>query len=471
MLCPKCGSNLPEQTGNLCPHCGNQVIPAAEVKTPPQPQPILTQTPSPITAQPLPNQPLQNQKKGKSKLPLILIGLLLLLLLVGVGLFANGSFDTINPFKSEIEEPINQPTSSAQENPIQEPTTSATQETTPSAYTKYFTDADQDKIADFVETAIGTDPAKNDCLAQAGCGESQVDPFKTEVKNVLFILDSSGSMAQTLSTGETKMEAAKTALKNHIAGIDPDYNVGLEVYGHQGSNNTTDKPVSCAGIETLYPLGAIDKDKFNQSVDSFSPTGWTPIAGSFLYAKDNIFKGKEYDKNFLVLVSDGEETCDGDPVAAAKQLKDAGVTAEIDVIGLAVDENTKKQLEAIAAAGGGKYYSASDPVELSNALAEIDTERNNIIANMGCVFTNQIAYVSCIQNIQLKFINWAHQYFFDLYKKDKAEAIFFRDEYRPVVNKYLNELVRISNKETNEQIQKLEEEMKKLQEKSKQAIN
>jgi hypothetical protein len=75
--------------------------------------------------------------------------------------------------------------------------------------------------------------------------------------------------------------------------------------------------------------------------------------------------------NSVILVSDGEETCGGDPVKKAQELCQANIKVVTNVIGFNVSGAVEAQLKAIANAGCGTYYSASSKVELDNAFVKI----------------------------------------------------------------------------------------------------
>jgi hypothetical protein len=221
-------------------------------------------------------------------------------------------------------------------------------------------------VPDEVEIATGYDPQKDECVLE-NCDPGKLKNARASQVNVLFILDSSGSMAAKTADGRVKIDAAKEAVSGYIASAPENVNFGLMVYGHKGSNKEQDKPASCAGIEILYQIGKPNKDEVLAAVNKFTATGWTPIAGSFQKTEEAFLNRKE-ESNHVILVSDGEETCGGDPVSAAKLLKDQGIVAQIDAIGFAVDAKTKTQLEAIAAIGGGKYYEAIDASGLLEAM-------------------------------------------------------------------------------------------------------
>ena len=77
----------------------------------------------------------------------------------------------------------------------------------------------------------------------------------------------------------------------------------------------------------------------------------------------------------MILLTDGEETCEGDPVAAAAELR-AGLGVETYVIGFSVLPTEQASLNAIANAGSGvspprDAFFAGNENELAAALASI----------------------------------------------------------------------------------------------------
>ena len=188
--------------------------------------------------------------------------------------------------------------------------------------------------------------------------------------NVLIALDASGSMVGKIND-ETKLDVAKSAIASFVAELPKTTQVGLTVFGHQGSNKEADKAISCAGIDTIYPLAQLDDLQFTKAVDSFQATGFTPMAATLELLNQNL---STYDsstnQNVVYLISDGTENCDGDPVAAARQLHASNAKVIVNVIGLNVNRPDERQLKAVAAAGGGEYFSAANAVELNKVLSE-----------------------------------------------------------------------------------------------------
>ncbi|KPC71103.1 hypothetical protein ADL26_16180 [Thermoactinomyces vulgaris] len=186
--------------------------------------------------------------------------------------------------------------------------------------------------------------------------------------NIVILVDSSGSMAAKVSGGQ-KMELAKQAVESFAKQMPDGANVSLTVYGHKGSNNEKDKAVSCNSIEEVYPLGAYDESKFNNALNKFQPTGYTPLAGAMKLAKQKLANQSKAE-NIIYVVSDGIETCGGDPVQVAKELHTSNIKAVVNIIGFDIDDAGQKALEAAAQAGGGKYSSVNSKVDLEDYFAK-----------------------------------------------------------------------------------------------------
>lgn len=177
-------------------------------------------------------------------------------------------------------------------------------------------------------------------------------------------------MAQTISTGETRMEAAKRVLQDVIAGI-PDregINVGLRVYGHLGDNTQAGAELSCQSSELLVPLAGVAKDALSQQAGLLQPTGWTPISLSLQQA-DVDFANAEADAfNYIVLVTDGLETCGGDPCQVAGAINTGEQSVITSVVGFALTPDEQAIISCIAEQGAGDVLEASNADELSSAL-------------------------------------------------------------------------------------------------------
>lgn len=194
-------------------------------------------------------------------------------------------------------------------------------------------------------------------------GEDEVTT-KQKKMNVVVLMDASGSMKGEIA-GKTKMELAKTAIAGFVEQLPDDANVALIAYGHVGTSAGEDKAASCKAVESVYPLSAYQADNFASSLNSFEAKGWTPLAGAINKAGEILqaYPSDEY-SNLVYMVSDGVETCEGDPVAAAKQLQNQNIKAKVNIIGFNVDNEGQQQLKQVADSGGGEYVTVDNPTEL-----------------------------------------------------------------------------------------------------------
>jgi Ca-activated chloride channel family protein len=177
----------------------------------------------------------------------------------------------------------------------------------------------------------------------------------------IIVFDASGSMWGQIGH-KAKITIAKDALKDVVKNWNSNTQLGLMVYGHR-------KKGDCNDIEVAVPVGSDNKQAILKRVAAISPKGKTPISKSLKLAADEL-KYIE-DKATIILISDGKETCDTDPCATAKELKKQGIDFVTHVIGFNVDKSTDKQLECIANATGGEYFSAKNAKELNKAIKSV----------------------------------------------------------------------------------------------------
>ena len=203
-------------------------------------------------------------------------------------------------------------------------------------------------------------------------GDARSRPLEGADEGALLILDSSGSMAADdgTGTGRTKMQAAKDALLKYSGVSSVLFETGFMLFGHEGDTSEAGRPESCeAGGEVLSPIGEVDPASFEGTLSRFEPTGWTPIEGA-LDEAEGAFSGKEGEINRVILVSDGVETCGGDPVAAAERLHASGIELTIDVVGFGVPDDETEQLKDVATAGGSEYFDARTGDDLDRYFRE-----------------------------------------------------------------------------------------------------
>jgi len=184
--------------------------------------------------------------------------------------------------------------------------------------------------------------------------------------NVAFILDASNSMNKPFA-GQTRLEVAKEALVRLFDVLPDGINVRLSAYGHRIDRE--DRAASCEDIEALFPLRPFNQaagEEMAAAVKQITAKGLTPLSDALVRAANDL-AGVE-GESVIILVSDGEETCDGDPIVVAHMLAAMSPPIVVCVIGLDVDPQARETLQAIAEITGCVYRSVREAEELFEAL-------------------------------------------------------------------------------------------------------
>lgn len=178
---------------------------------------------------------------------------------------------------------------------------------------------------------------------------------------VAVVLDASGSMLQRIK-GERRIDLAKTALSELVSDVLPDsVNFTLRVFGHKEAD-------SCR-TDLEIPTGPLDKAAAAAKIASIEAMNLakTPIAetlrlaGADLAARDG--------PKLIILLTDGEETCEGDPAAVISALAASSVDVRVNIVGFAIDElMLQETFQQWATLGRGKYFNAKDGAELAASL-------------------------------------------------------------------------------------------------------
>jgi Ca-activated chloride channel family protein len=179
----------------------------------------------------------------------------------------------------------------------------------------------------------------------------------------IIIFDASGSMTGKLGD-DVKINIARDVIGNFVTNWNEDIELGLMVYGHREKNN-------CDDIEMLQTVSPIDGKKIQESINTISPKGKTPISQSLKKAAE-ILRYTE-DAATVFLISDGGENCHADPCVVAKELEEKGINFEANVISFNAKKNkiAHDQLKCIADNTGGTFYTAEDAKSLKEALIKM----------------------------------------------------------------------------------------------------
>ncbi len=177
---------------------------------------------------------------------------------------------------------------------------------------------------------------------------------------VEVILDTSGSMLSRIR-GKRRIEIAKrtlTTLTSKV--IPPGTPFALRVFGRGSS--------SCA-TELDIPLHALAAAPAGQQIAALAAKNGakTPIAASLAKVADDL--GGVKGERVVILITDGEETCGGNPAKEIETLRKNGVDVRINIVGFAVDDaHIAEAFRLWSKAGGGAYFDARDAAGLDKAV-------------------------------------------------------------------------------------------------------
>jgi Mg-chelatase subunit ChlD len=176
---------------------------------------------------------------------------------------------------------------------------------------------------------------------------------------VEIVLDTSTSMLDRLGK-RRRIDVAKRVLSGLVADqLRPGTPVALRVFRQQRGSCETDLAV---------PLGPLDRDAMGATIEAIDigrGVG-TPLAAAIEAVAGDL--AAVSGPRIVIVVSDGQESCGGDPEAAVRSLVEQGFDVTVNVVGLDLDRASRRRIARLAAIGGGEYHDARDPAGLEAAL-------------------------------------------------------------------------------------------------------
>ena len=178
-----------------------------------------------------------------------------------------------------------------------------------------------------------------------------------------IILDVSNSMIGRVG-GRTKIELAREALTRALADVPADLPIGLRAYGHRVP--VADRDAGCTDTERLVRPEPGKAAEIVSLANRLAPRGHTPIARSLREAGADL--AAEGGAGVILLLTDGVESCGGDPSAAAAELRASGLQVVLHTVGLGVTGSEAAALADMARAGGGLYFNAPTAADLTRGV-------------------------------------------------------------------------------------------------------
>ena len=177
------------------------------------------------------------------------------------------------------------------------------------------------------------------------------------------VLDASGSMLQRQGK-DRRIEIAKRTLTSLISDTIPENTAFvLRVFGHKEADKCR--------TDLEIPLAPLDRAAANAVISGVTAMNLakTPIADSLRETGSDL--AAVTGERIIVLITDGEETCEGDPAAVIAEMRASGDDVRVNIVGYAIDDAALQETFALwANLGGGEYFNASDESALAEALTK-----------------------------------------------------------------------------------------------------
>lgn len=196
------------------------------------------------------------------------------------------------------------------------------------------------------------------------CGGQLFEATRVEA-NFLIVLDHSGSMMETVS-GTAKWTSAVQAIRTLTAQHENQIRFGLQLFSFSQA--------ACLPGKIDVPIGSGNAAAISSALPSNADGRNTPIAGALQVAATASGLNDPTRSNNVLLITDGKENCNADPVARVKDLFADGIKTYVVGFGGSVSGSNLSEMavEGGTALGGTpKYYQADDPAALATALSQV----------------------------------------------------------------------------------------------------
>ncbi len=200
---------------------------------------------------------------------------------------------------------------------------------------------------------------------------------------VEIILDASGSMLQRIGKDRRIDIARQTLTKLVTTTIPAGTPFAFRVFGRMEDSCQSDLDV---------PLGPLNVQAVSARIAGLEPKNGAKTAiGASLEQVASDLRAVQGER-LVILLTDGEETCGGDPAAAIENLRKAGNSVRVNIVGLAIDDVKLAQtFKHWADAGGGTYFDAQGAAALNDAMAQAMRPSFQVVDAQGAVVGEGLA--------------------------------------------------------------------------------
>jgi Ca-activated chloride channel homolog len=205
--------------------------------------------------------------------------------------------------------------------------------------------------------------------------------------DAMIVFDASGSMAgnvdQGIATIRPRIDEVRAALSKVLPSATQFRRVGLITFGPG--------PYNQCNVQLNFAPMPDAADRIMSAVNALTPAGKTPLTSAVEQAAEVLdYRNKP---GVVVVVTDGEETCDRSPCELGEQLHAAALQLTVHVIGYRVEnyswtgEQSIDEAKCLAERNNGLYITAKSEEDLVGAFEKtldcpMTSQRADQLANV-----------------------------------------------------------------------------------------
>jgi hypothetical protein len=175
----------------------------------------------------------------------------------------------------------------------------------------------------------------------------------TQRPEVMVVIDGSGSMSESFPGATSRIDAARRATEEVVRKLHKDIRAGLVSF------------TDCNATSTPKKYRYNERGELISRVRDVSPSRGTSLANSIRRAGN---AAKSGGPATVVVVSDGEDTCGGDPCAAARKLKARKPLLKVNVIDLSGGRSAV--LQCVASVTGGRVFTPRSASQMNEEMQQ-----------------------------------------------------------------------------------------------------